>query len=131
MGTRDAMLYYHAGMIAAPRGTPRSGDGDGSRGARDQSAVASHPTRRGARGAGASARVGSVRRRELLAFVRLGFGHITDPGALDHILFLLALAAIYRGREWRAIWVVSAFTVGHSITLALAVTGAVTLPTPL
>ena len=69
---------------------------------------------------------------ELLAFVRLGFGHITDPGALDHILFLLALAAIYRGREWRSsVWVVSAFTVGHSITLALAVTGAVTLPTPL
>ena len=69
---------------------------------------------------------------ELLAFVRLGFGHITDPGALDHILFLLALAAIYHGREWRAsVRVVSAFTVGHSITLALAVTGAVTLPTPL
>ena len=69
---------------------------------------------------------------ELLAFVRLGFGHITDPGALDHILFLLALAAIYHGREWRAsVWVVSAFTVGHSITLALAVTGAVILPTPL
>ncbi len=69
---------------------------------------------------------------ELLAFVQLGFGHITDLGALDHTLFLLALAAIYRGREWRAsVWVVSAFTVGHSITLALAVTGAVTLPTPL
>jgi hypothetical protein len=69
---------------------------------------------------------------ELLAFVRLGFGHITDAGALDHILFLLALAAIYHGREWRAsVWVVTAFTVGHSITLALAVTRAVTLPTPL
>ena len=69
---------------------------------------------------------------ELLAFVRLGFGHITDPGALDHILFLLALAAIYRGREWRAsVWVVSAFTVGHSITLALAVTGACSPGTPL
>ena len=39
---------------------------------------------------------------EFLAFVRLGFGHITDPGALDHILFLLALAAIYRGRDSQA-----------------------------
>ena len=52
--------------------------------------------------------------------------------AADHILFLLALAAIYRPRDWRdALWVVSAFTVGHSITLALAVTGVVTLPTSL
>jgi hypothetical protein len=69
---------------------------------------------------------------ELLAFVRLGFHHITDPEALDHVLFLLALAAIYRGRDWRdSLWVISAFTVGHSITLALAVTGALRLPTPL
>jgi hypothetical protein len=69
---------------------------------------------------------------ELFAFVWLGFHHITDPEALDHVLFLLALAAIYRGRDWRdSLWVISAFTVGHSITLALAVTGALRLPTPL
>jgi hypothetical protein len=69
---------------------------------------------------------------ELLAFIHLGFHHITDPEALDHILFLLALAAIYRGRDWRdSLWVITAFTIGHSITLALAVTGALRLPTPL
>lgn len=69
---------------------------------------------------------------ELFAFVQLGFRHITDLGAIDHILFLLALAAIYRPRDWRsALWVVTAFTVGHSFTLALAVTGAVRLPTRL
>jgi hypothetical protein len=69
---------------------------------------------------------------ELLAFAHLGFRHITDLDAMDHILFLLALAAIYQGRDWRdSLWVVTAFTVGHSITLALAVTGAVRLPTPL
>jgi hypothetical protein len=63
---------------------------------------------------------------EFLAFVRLGFGHITDVAAMDHILFLLALAAAYRTQEWRAaLWVISAFTLGHSITLALAVTNAV------
>jgi hypothetical protein len=67
---------------------------------------------------------------ELLAFIRLGFHHIVDLSAVDHILFLLALAAIYRGRDWRdSLWVVSAFTIGHSITLALAVTGALRLPT--
>lgn len=66
---------------------------------------------------------------EFLAFVQLGFRHITDLGAMDHILFLLALAAIYRPSDWRkALWVVTAFTVGHSITLGLAVTGAITLP---
>jgi HupE / UreJ protein len=67
---------------------------------------------------------------ELLAFLQLGFRHIVNPEAADHILFLLALAAIYRPRDWRkALWVVTAFTVGHSITLALAVTNALTLPT--
>jgi len=69
---------------------------------------------------------------ELFVFLHLGFRHITDLAALDHILFLFALAAIYRGRDWRdTLWVVTAFTAGHSITLALAVTGALVLPTPL
>jgi len=69
---------------------------------------------------------------ELETYVTLGFRHITDLAAMDHILFLLALAAIYRLRDWRdALWVVSAFTVGHSATLALAVTGALVLPTRL
>ncbi len=69
---------------------------------------------------------------ELLTFIHLGFRHITDLAALDHILFLFALAAIYRGRDWRdVLWVVSAFTVGHSITLALAASGTLRLPTAL
>jgi hydrogenase/urease accessory protein HupE len=67
---------------------------------------------------------------DLATFVELGFHHIVNPDALDHILFLLALAAVYRREDWRdALWVVTAFTVGHSITLA--VTGALVLPTPL
>jgi hypothetical protein len=67
---------------------------------------------------------------ELLTFIHLGLRHITDLEAFDHILFLLALAAIYRGRDWRdLLWVVTAFTVGHSVTLGLAVTGALHLPT--
>jgi len=60
---------------------------------------------------------------DLTAFVELGFRHILAVGAADHIVFLLALAAIYRGPDWRrALWVISAFTVGHSVTLVLAVT---------
>ena len=69
---------------------------------------------------------------ELIAFATLGFRHITDPRGADHIVFLLALAAIYRFRDWReCVWVVTAFTVGHSVTLALAVTGALNFPTAL
>ena len=65
---------------------------------------------------------------ELFTFVQLGFRHIVALDAADHILFLLALAAIYRGRDWRAaLWVISAFTVGHSVTLARAVTNVLTL----
>lgn len=60
---------------------------------------------------------------ELAAFAEVGVRHILGPGALDHELFLIALAAIYRPRDWRdALWVVTAFTVGHSLTLFLAVT---------
>jgi hypothetical protein len=67
----------------------------------------------------------------LTAFIQLGFGHIVALDAKDHILFLVALAAIYRFREWRsALIVISAFTIGHSVTLALAVTHPVLLPRP-
>ena len=46
---------------------------------------------------------------EFMTFVELGFRHITNVGAMDHILFLLALAVIYRARDWRnALWVVTA-----------------------
>ncbi len=68
----------------------------------------------------------------LFAYVELGFRHIVDLGALDHILFLLALTAPYRAADWQKLLAVaSAFTVGHSVTLALAVSGAVRLPTAL
>lgn len=65
------------------------------------------------------------------AFAGLGFHHITDPAALDHLLFLVALVAGYRWADWRhLLGVVTSFTVGHSITLALMVTDLVRLPTP-
>jgi len=54
-------------------------------------------------------------------YLPLGFEHILDPNGYDHILFVVALCAIYRLREWRRILVlVTAFTVGHSLTLALS-----------
>jgi hypothetical protein len=66
---------------------------------------------------------------ELLAYAQLGVRHILDPSAFDHLLFLLVLAAAYRLGDWRdGLCVVSAFTIGHSITLALAATNALVLP---
>lgn len=63
------------------------------------------------------------------SFASLGFGHITAPGAIDHIMFLLALAAVYTWRDWRpALVVVTAFTVGHSTTLAVALLSPEWLP---
>lgn len=67
---------------------------------------------------------------DFLVFVRLGFHHITDPGALDHLLFLIALVATYHWRDWRhLLGVATAFTLGHSVTLALVVTDLLRLPT--
>lgn len=55
-------------------------------------------------------------------YLQLGFEHILDPQGYDHILFVVALCANYRLRQWRRVLLlVTAFTVGHSLTLALAV----------
>ncbi len=52
----------------------------------------------------------------------LGREHILDyANGYDHILFVIALCALYVWRDWKKILIlVTAFTIGHSITLALA-----------
>lgn len=58
---------------------------------------------------------------EFQAYLTLGFDHITDPNGYDHILFVVALCAIYSFRDWKKVLVlVTAFTLGHSVTLALS-----------
>ena len=55
-------------------------------------------------------------------YFRLGWEHIISTNALDHQLFILALAAIYLLKDWKQVLIlVTAFTIGHSITLALSV----------
>ena len=55
-------------------------------------------------------------------YFEIGFKHIADWGALDHILFVMALTIRYQFSDWRKLLVlVTAFTIGHSITLALSV----------
>jgi hypothetical protein len=54
-------------------------------------------------------------------YFKLGLQHILDINGFDHILFVLALCAIYVARDWKKILIlVTAFTIGHSLTLALA-----------
>jgi len=55
-------------------------------------------------------------------YFRLGWEHIMSKEALDHLLFIAALAAIYLLKDWKQVLVlVTAFTIGHSLTLALSV----------
>lgn len=54
-------------------------------------------------------------------YLQLGLEHILDLKGYDHILFVIALTTVYGLRQWRHLLIlVTAFTIGHSITLALA-----------
>ncbi len=55
-------------------------------------------------------------------YFKLGWEHIISKDALDHQLFILALACVYTITDLRRVLIlVTAFTIGHSITLALSV----------
>jgi hypothetical protein len=55
-------------------------------------------------------------------YFKLGWEHIISKNALDHQLFIAALAVIYLWRDWKQVLIlVTAFTIGHSLTLALSV----------
>ncbi len=54
-------------------------------------------------------------------YFSMGRDHILTIEAYDHIAFLVALCALYRFSEWKKLLIlVTAFTIGHSFTLAMA-----------
>ena len=60
--------------------------------------------------------------QDFLFYLNLGWEHIISLDALDHQLFVLALIAVYSFKDWKQVLIlVTAFTIGHSITLALSV----------
>ena len=61
------------------------------------------------------------------AFVRHGIEHIL--GGYDHLLFVFALILIVRSTR-ALVWTITAFTLAHSITLALATLGLIRVPGP-
>ena len=55
------------------------------------------------------------------AYLELGIGHILDPKGLDHVLFLVVLVLTYTLTQWKQVIILAtAFTLGHSATLAMA-----------
>lgn len=59
---------------------------------------------------------------DIAMYFETGWRHIISWNAIDHILFITALAAIYLAENWKQVLIlVTAFTIGHSITLALSV----------
>ena len=60
--------------------------------------------------------------QDFYLYFELGWQHILDWQGYDHILFILALCGIYTVSDWRKVLIlITAFTIGHSITLALNV----------
>ena len=54
-------------------------------------------------------------------YLTLGLQHIADFKGYDHILFIITLVAVYVIRDWKKILIlITAFTIGHTLTLVLA-----------
>lgn len=69
---------------------------------------------------------------EELNYFKEGWKHIISWDALDHQLFILVLAAIYTLKDWKQVLIlVTAFTIGHSVTLALSATETITVDSEL
>ena len=61
-------------------------------------------------------------------YLRLGYEHIISIEALDHILFVVVLMAVYEVRNWlKVVTAVTFFTIGHSITLSLGALNAISV----
>ncbi len=54
-------------------------------------------------------------------YVQLGLKHVLDFAAYDHVLFIVVLCAAYTFSSWRKLlWLVTLFTLGHSVSLFLS-----------
>lgn len=62
-------------------------------------------------------------------YLREGFYHITDWKGYDHILFVMALCLPYFLKDWKQVLIlITAFTIGHSLTLAISVFNKILIP---
>jgi len=66
---------------------------------------------------------------DFILYFKMGLTHVLDFSAYDHILFLIVLAVVFNFKVWKKVlWLVTLFTIGHSITLALAAYKVVQFP---
>ncbi|MBP8725505.1 MAG: HupE/UreJ family protein [Saprospiraceae bacterium] len=67
---------------------------------------------------------------EFLWWFQIGMEHILDTGGIDHMVYLIALVIPFGLGQWRRLLLlVTAFTLGHSLTLALSTSGWIRMPT--
>lgn len=58
---------------------------------------------------------------DFMLYLKMGLFHVLDIKAYDHILFLIVLAVVFGFVDWKKVfWLVTLFTIGHSISLTLA-----------
>lgn len=64
--------------------------------------------------------------------VEYGMNHVLDIHAYDHILFLIVLTIPYIFKDWKRVFLlVSVFTIGHTVSLALAAYGTISVSSDL
>lgn len=62
--------------------------------------------------------------QDFVFYIQLGFDHVMDPSAYDHILFLTALALPFTFRSWKKVLILATvFTLTHCLSLALSAYG--------
>lgn len=66
-------------------------------------------------------------------YFKLGYHHVLDWNGYDHVLFLIVLTIAYTVYEWkRVFWLVTVFTIGHTLSLMLSVYDVFTIsPAPI
>ena len=65
---------------------------------------------------------------DFIFFLKRGLFHVLDINAYDHILFLIVLTVVYQFKQWKKVfWLITLFTIGHSITLALSSYGIINI----
>jgi hypothetical protein len=61
---------------------------------------------------------------DVILYIKMGLYHVLDFQAYDHILFLIALAVIFSFHQLKKVlWLITFFTIGHTLTLALSAYG--------
>jgi len=61
---------------------------------------------------------------DFILYLKIGLTHVLDFSAYDHILFLIALAVIFSFDQFKKVlWLITLFTIGHTLTLALSAYG--------